>query len=162
MARALIAGCGCRGRSLGAELAASGWMVRGTSRTQAGAKAIEAAGLEGVVVDPDRIADVMEHVADVTVLVWLMGSAAGSRESVEALHTARLERLLEELVDTPVRGFVYEAAGSAPPAALASGRRAVEAAAATWRIPARIVEADPGGHEAWLAAMSAAVASLIS
>jgi len=44
LARALIVGCGCRGRELGSELAGLGWQVRGTSRTEAGLEAIEAAG----------------------------------------------------------------------------------------------------------------------
>ena len=35
MARALIVGCGCRGRELGSALAAAGWQVRGTTRDPA-------------------------------------------------------------------------------------------------------------------------------
>ncbi|WP_432215047.1 hypothetical protein, partial [Salmonella enterica] len=66
MARALIVGCGCRGRALGAALAAEGWQVRGPSRTTEGVAAIEAAGLEGAQCDPDRIATVFDHLGDVT------------------------------------------------------------------------------------------------
>ena len=51
MARALIVGCGCRGRELGAALAQRGWLVRGTSREPASLAAIEAAGIEAVVAD---------------------------------------------------------------------------------------------------------------
>ena len=47
MARALIVGCGCRGRELGAELAGRGWQVRGTSRTDEGLTEIEAGALDG-------------------------------------------------------------------------------------------------------------------
>jgi hypothetical protein len=50
-----------------------------------------------------------------------MGSAMGGPETVGALHGPRLERVLEKLVDTPVRGFVYEAAGSVPPEHLERG-----------------------------------------
>ena len=39
MARALIVGCGCRGRELGRELLAEGWQVRGTSRRAEGLEA---------------------------------------------------------------------------------------------------------------------------
>ena len=34
-------------------------------------------------------------------------------------------------------------------------------AAATWRMPAEVVEADPADHAAWLAAMTAAVGRLL-
>ena len=81
---------------------------------------------------------------------------------MRAIHGERLERLLERLVDTPVRGFVYEGAGSVDPDALAAGRRAVENAAATWRIPVDVVEADPEDPEAWVEAMVAAVRRLVA
>jgi len=42
LARALIVGCGCRGRELGRALLAEGWAVRGTSRREAGLAEIEA------------------------------------------------------------------------------------------------------------------------
>jgi hypothetical protein len=51
------------------------------------------------------------------------------------IHGPRLERLLEKLVDSPVRGFAYEAAGGVPEAQLRRGREVVERAAETWRIP---------------------------
>ncbi|HET8976483.1 MAG TPA: hypothetical protein VFN15_07615 [Solirubrobacterales bacterium] len=139
MARALIVGCGCHGRGLGAELRSRGWQVRGTSRG-AGIDAIEAAGLEAAVADPDRPGTVLELCGDAAVVVWLLGSASGDAEAVSAIHGSRLERLLEKLVDTPVRGFVYEAAGSAPGKDLAAGRRAVEAAGARWSIPVAVLE----------------------
>ena len=58
MARALIVGCGCRGRELGRELIEAGWQVRGTTRDPAKLAEIEAAGIEAMIADPDRIADV--------------------------------------------------------------------------------------------------------
>ena len=42
-------------------------------------------------------------------VVWALGSAAGGPRRSD-VHGPRLERMLERLVDTPVRGFVYEAA----------------------------------------------------
>jgi prephenate dehydrogenase len=54
MARALIVGCGCRGRELGMALIERGWVVRGTTRDQAGLAAIEAVGIEPALADPDR------------------------------------------------------------------------------------------------------------
>lgn len=161
MARALIVGCGCRGRLLGEGLLARGWRVRGTSRTQAGAADIEAVGIEAAVADPGAVATVLDRIEGVTLVYWLLGSARGSRADVGALHGPRLERMLEELVDTPVRGFVYEAAGSVAAEALAGGSRAVEAAAARWRIPVEVVEAPPADAERWSADMLAAAGRVL-
>src|SRR3954469_22991118 len=77
LARALIVGCGCRGRELGAELAELGWQVRGTSRGPEERDATEAAGLEWTQADPDRPGTVLDLCGDVAVVVWLLGSAAG-------------------------------------------------------------------------------------
>ena len=131
MARALIVACGCRGRELGAELLADGWAVRGTSRRAEGREAIEAAGIEPALADPDRPGTILELVNDVAVLVLLLGGAEGSDEELEAIHGPRLERLMEHLVETPVRGVLYE--GTEP------GEQIVRNAARTWRIPARIL-----------------------
>ena len=103
MARVLIVGCGCRGRELAAALAADGHAVRGTSRTEEGRAAIEAAGAEGVIADPDRLATVMGHIEGVSLVCWHLAAV-----DEPALHGPRLESMLEALVDTHVRGFLYE------------------------------------------------------
>ena len=131
MARALIVGCGCRGRGLGERLAAAGWAVRGTSRREEGLPAIEAAGLESAIADPDRPGTILDLVGDVAVVVLLLGNLAASEEELAAIHGPRLERLLEHLVDTPVRGVVYEGTEQ--------GAGAVRAAGARWRIPFEIL-----------------------
>ncbi len=95
MARALIVGCGCRGRELGRRLLAEGWAVRGTSRREEGLAAIEAAGIEPALADPDRPGTMLELVGDVAVVFWLLGSAEGEAEELAAIHGPRLERLLE-------------------------------------------------------------------
>ena len=160
MARALIVGCGCRGRSLGTELISRGWAVRGTSRDHAALAEIEAAGIEAVRADPDRVGSVLEHVQGVTVVLWLLGTATG--EEAATVHGPRLERMLEKLVDSPVRGFVYEAAGTVDAAVLAGGSQLVREASERWRIPVRLIEADPLQHERWLAAAMAAIEEVIS
>ena len=109
--------------------------------------------------DPDRLGTIMTQLAGVTAVCWLLGSATGA--SAADLHGPRLETLLERLVDSPVRGFVYEAAGSVDPALLAAGAEAVRDASERWRLPAEIVEADPADHTGWLAATTAAVARLL-
>lgn len=143
MARALIVGCGCRGRELGQRLLEEGWAVRGTSRREEGLAEIEAAGIEAALADPERPATVLDLVADVADVYWLLGSAVGPPDELAAIHGPRLERCLERLVETPVRRFVYEGAGSVDPAVLEAGAAAVRTAGERWRIPVEILE------EAW-------------
>jgi len=99
VARILIVPCGCRGRELARALRADGHTVRGTTRG-AHVEEIRAAGAEPYVGDPDRIGTLMEALHGVTVVVWL----AGGLEIPEG----RLRMFWEKLVDTPVRGVVYE------------------------------------------------------
>ena len=115
MARVLIVGCGCRGQALARDLCAAGHAVRGTTRDPARGDAIAAAGAEPYVGDPDRIATLMEALAGVTIVCWLMGTATGDADRVSALHDGRLRMLWEKLVDTPVRGVLHEAAGPLAP-----------------------------------------------
>jgi hypothetical protein len=156
MARVLVVGCGCRGLSLAAVLRADGHAVRGTTRSAGGLPAIEAAGVEGVLADPDRLGTIMGQLAGVTVACWLMGSATGAPE----LHGPRLETLLERLVDTPVRGIVYETAGTVPTEWLVEGRRVLADASERWRIPVRLVDHDPADWRGWAAAAEAAFGDL--
>jgi uncharacterized protein YbjT (DUF2867 family) len=139
LARALIVGCGCRGRQLGKGLLADGWAVRGTSRREEGLATIAAAGIEPALADPERPATLLELIGDVAVVYWLLGSAAGAPERIEAIHGSRLERFLEHLVETPVRRFVYEADGSVDAAILERGAAAVREASARWSIPIEIL-----------------------
>jgi nucleoside-diphosphate-sugar epimerase len=158
----LIVGCGCRGRALAQELVAAGHAVRGTTRDPARRDAIAAAGAEPYVGDPDRVGTLMEALAGVTIVCWLMGTATGRPERVAALHDGRLRMLWEKLVDTPVRGVVHEAAGPLPPDVLARGRSVAVAAHETWRIPLELLVADPRDHEGWRRAATTAVAGLLS
>ena len=131
MARVLIVGCGCRGQALARDLVAAGHVVRGTTRDPARADAIAAAGAEPYVGDPDRIGTLMGALAGVTVVCWLLGAVPDPD-----LHGGRLRMLFEKLVDTPVRGVVYERA-------LPEGEAIARDAAERWRIPVAVIE--PGG-----------------
>jgi uncharacterized protein YbjT (DUF2867 family) len=153
VARVLIVGCGCRGRSLAAALVADGHAVRGTTRDGARAAAIEESGAEAVVADPDRLGTLMPALAGVSAICWLMGGAGDA----PAVNGERLQTLTERLVDTHVRGLVYEAAGPAGAALLGPGAEIVRTAAAIWHMPVEVVTEDPADHGAWLAAMRAAV-----
>jgi len=161
VARILIIGCGCRGQALARELRAAGHAVRGTTRDPARAGAIAQAGAEPYVGDPDRIATLMEAIAGVTILCWLMGTATGDPQRVAALHDGRLRMLWEKLVDTPVRGVVHEVAGPLDPEVLARGRAVSLAAHETWRIPLELLDAGPADHERWRAAAAEAVGRLL-
>jgi len=148
VARALIVGCGCRGQALARALREDGLQVRGTSRRADAAAAVEGAGAEFALADPGRLATLVPHLAGVTVVCWLLGPVDRPE-----LHGERLGTVLEHIVDTPVRGLVYE---GGPGAGLVreSGER--------FRMPVRVVGEPHGDHEEWLAAMRAAVAGVLA
>ncbi|HET6867445.1 MAG TPA: hypothetical protein VFH80_16105 [Solirubrobacteraceae bacterium] len=162
MARCLIIGCGCRGRSLAGELIARGHAVRGTTREAARRPAIEQSGAEAFVGDPDRIATLTPALDQVTVACVLLGSAVASPAGLAALHGTRLEMLLTKTVDTTVRAIVYEAAGTVDPALLGAGAALVRARCEDSRIPYALLEADPADHRAWTLAAVAAVDSALA
>jgi uncharacterized protein YbjT (DUF2867 family) len=162
LARALIVGCGCRGRLLGTHLLEEGWAVRGTSRREEGLAAIEASGIESALADPERPATLLDLVGDVTVVHWLLGSATGDPEGVAAIHGPPLEHFLERLVETPVRGFVYEAAGGTDASLLERGAAAVRGAGERWRIPFAFVAATPADAATWVDSALAASRNLAS
>ncbi len=162
MARCLIIGCGCRGRSLAGELIARGHAVRGTTRDPASQAAIEESGAEAFVGDPDRIATLVPALDQVTVACVLLGSAVGAPAGLAALHGTRLEMLLTKMVDTTVRAVVYESAGTVDPEVLAAGAGLVRAYCTDSRIPYALLAADPADHSAWTLDASAAVDSALA
>ena len=139
MARVLIVGCGCRGRSLASALIRDGHIVRGTTRSEATLGEIRAAGAEAVLADPDRLATVLPQVEGVSVLCWLISGD-------------RLPSLVAKLIDTPVRGLVYEAG---------DGAEGVREACDSHRIPLAVIDRDPTDHNAWLASCRSAVNGLL-
>jgi uncharacterized protein YbjT (DUF2867 family) len=161
LARVLIIGCGCRGRGLAGALAQRGHAVRGTTRDASSLEAIRAAGAEAVVADPDRVGTLVPALAGVAVACWALGSLDGDTPPAAELHGPRLRAFLEKVVDTGVRGVVYEAAGSVDAALLRAGAEEVERAAETWRIPVALLDAEPSDHEAWTAAAVACVEGLL-
>jgi nucleoside-diphosphate-sugar epimerase len=157
MARCLIIGCGCRGQALARELLAGGHAVRGTTRSEARGAAIEAAGAEAFIGDPDRVATLAPALAHVAVACVLLGSATGSAAQLAALHSTRLEMLLQRMLDTTVRGVVYEAAGSVDAAVLAAGVERARFACERSLIPYVLLAHDPYDHAGWTAAAMVAV-----
>lgn len=108
MARILLVGGAGRAR----ELASSGHVVE------------EADG-----VDPDRLVTLTPRLEGVSVVCWLFGESGA-----ESLHGDRLASLVEYLVDTPVRGLVYERSADHP-----RGEEIVTRARVTFRIPCAVV-----------------------
>jgi uncharacterized protein YbjT (DUF2867 family) len=161
LARCLIIGCGCRGRALGGELAARGHAVRATSRTKAGVAAIEAAGFEAVLGDPDRVGTLAGAFEHVSIACVLLGSATGPPARLEALHGPRLEMLLTRMLDTTVRGVVYEAAGTIAPGILAAGAALVRERCEDSRIPYVLLRADAADPRGWTLSAAAAVDSAL-
>jgi uncharacterized protein YbjT (DUF2867 family) len=162
VARALIVGCGCSGRALGGELLEEGWAVRGTSRSEDGLAAIEAAGIEPARADPEQPATILDLVDDVAMVLWLLGSATGPADDVAAIHGPRLGSLLERLVETPVRGFVYEGVGTVGAEVLAGGAELVRGAERTWRIPVAVTQTPREHGPAWVEELETAVVELLA
>jgi hypothetical protein len=159
--RALIVGGGRRGLQLAEELTGEGHAVRIVTRTADREPDIEAVGAEPWRGDPDRIGTLRYALDNVTLLLWLLGTATGDPEKVAALHGSRLEMMLERTVDTTVRGVVYEAAGPLPAEVFASGVAELERAHERNEVPFAILDADPRDPPSWRAAAHAAMASLL-
>ena len=139
-----------------------GHQVRGTTRTGNRLAQIEMAGAEAVVADPYRLATLTPLLEGVSVVVWPLGSANGTADEIDAVHTTRLETLLTKLVDSGVRGLVYEATGSVRGDLLRKGAAQVRASGEWFRMPVEVVEHDPADRDGWLAHMRAAVARILA
>ena len=161
MARLLILGGGCRGRQLAREIGREGHAARIVTRSAVRRGAIEAAGAECWIGDPDRLGTLRGALEGVAIACWLLGSAGGSEEQLRALHGSRLRSFLGQAIDTTMRGFIYEAAGAVPAEILAGGERIAAAASARNAIPLVVLRADPAAR-AWGAQARAAVHELLT
>jgi nucleoside-diphosphate-sugar epimerase len=161
VARCLIVGCGCRGLELAAVLHAAGHAVRGTTRDAARRAELEAAGVEPYLGDPDLVGTLAPAVAHVGVVCVLLGSATGTAEALAALHGTRLDMLLERMLDTTVRGVVYQAAGSVEPALLSTGAERVRHSCERSLIPYGLLTADPTTDAGWVTEAAQAVESAL-
>lgn len=123
MARVLVVGGGDRAR----ELEQSGHVVDGDDGIDAG-----------------RLVTLTPRLEGVSVVCWLFGE-----DDREAVHGATLAALLDYLVDTPVRGVVYERSRAHP-----RGEEIVARAEAAFRIRCAVIS--PGDD------LAGAVASVLS
>lgn len=162
MARCLIIAGGRRGLALAGVLRERGHAVRASTRDPARLAELEAVGVEGVLGDPDRVATLARAFEHVAVACVLLGSATGSPAQIAALHSTRLDMLLSKLLDSTVRGVVYESAGTAPAPVLAEGARRVRAFCEDSRVPFALLTAPPDDHSWWLSEAVAAVESVLA
>ncbi|HEX3452416.1 MAG TPA: hypothetical protein VHS26_03880 [Solirubrobacteraceae bacterium] len=186
MARILIVGGGCPGRSLAKRLTDGGHAVRITTRDESARAAIVAAGAECWIGTPDRLATLRGALDHVTIACWLLAGARGQREQLSALHGSRLELFLTQAIDTTVRGFVYDAIAPAratahapdrpsedgrggdrvTPEQLAGGARIVARLTALNVIPAAVLSADgrpeSDARSAWVDRAGAAIDELLA
>ena len=88
----------------------------------------------------------MPALEQVTVVCVLLRSA-----SEPTLRGSRLEMLLTRLIDTPVRGVVYDGCGA----------ELVRRVCGHSRIAYTLLDAVPDDHDAWLAGALAAVERLV-
>jgi hypothetical protein len=147
VARVLIVGGGCRGIGLARALVAEEQAVRVTTRSEAGRAAIEQAGAECWIGDPDRLATMRGALDRVTVLCWMLAGAAGSDEQLSALFGERLEFFMTQAIDTTVRGVVYERGEDEEGRMgelLGGGEAIVRRLAELNRIPLQILAVGPG------------------
>jgi hypothetical protein len=158
--RALMVGGGCRGLRLARELVADGHAVRAVTRSEEHRADIEAAGCECWIGDPDRIGTLRYALDNVTVLLWLLGTATGP--NVADLHGSRLRMMLDKVTDTTVRGVLYEAAGTVDAQALQRGAAEVARARELNEIPGALLEVDPRDQEAWVGAARAGIERLLA
>ncbi|HWX44577.1 MAG TPA: hypothetical protein VNY52_04555 [Solirubrobacteraceae bacterium] len=161
VARLLIVGGGCRGLALAEAAGSAGHAVRVVTRAQAHRAGIEAAGAECWIGDPDRLGTLRGALEGVAIGCWLLGTAVGPREQLEALHGDRLRSFLEGAIDTPMRGFLYEASGTVPAGMLAAGIEVARAIAARNAIPLTVLRTDPGDPRGWLEGARYAVENLL-
>jgi len=157
-----MVGGGCRGLELARDLVAEGHAVRAVTRRAAARAGIEAAGAECFPADPDVVGTLRYGLDNVTVLLWLLGTATGPPEKVAALHGSRLRMMLDKTTDTTVRGVVYEAVGPVGADVLAAGVEEVRHARRTNEIPYALLETGRDDGAAWVQAARAAIDTVLT
>jgi hypothetical protein len=166
----LIVGGGCRGRRLAAELLAAGDAVRITTRTPERRGLIESAGAECWVGTPDRLETIRGALDGVTIACWMLAQARGEAEQVRGLHGSRLRFFWHQVIDTTVRGVLYDASwgGAAEvsrravaPELLDAGARLTRELTAHNAIPARVLACEHADDALWIAAARGAVEELL-
>ena len=163
VARILIVGGGCRGRRLGAELAAGGHAVRITTRSEVRRAEIESAGAECWIGTPARLSTLRGALDGATLACWMLARASGEPEELSALHGRLLESFVRQVIDTTVRGLIYDTSSQASEqrVLLRTGAEIVESLAAFNAIPAKVLAPPRDDDESWIASARNAVEELL-
>jgi hypothetical protein len=112
--------------------------------------------------DPDVVGTLRYALENVTLLLWLLGTARGDRAAIEPLHGSRLRMMLEKTTDTTVRGVVYERAGTVGEDLFGQGVAEMEHAWRTNEIAYTLIEADPAAESPWVRAAHEAIESVLA
>ncbi|MBJ7347130.1 MAG: hypothetical protein JHC87_01015 [Thermoleophilaceae bacterium] len=152
MARVLLAGTPERLAPVAERLVADGFAVR---CAVAGGGPV-ASGAQSVDASPDLPGGIVMALEGVAVVCWLLGDAAWSDPD---LHDSKLETMLLRVVDTGVRGFVYELPSgfAAAPALASAGSKQVAHANETWHIPCEAISTEGFTDSQLAESVSAAV-----
>jgi hypothetical protein len=161
VARLLILGGGCRGLWLVREVAREGHAARVVTREESRRAQIEEAGAECWIGDPDRLGTLRGALDGVTIACWLLGTASGPQEQLQALHGARLGAFIMQTVDSTVRGLIYEATGSVSAGLLGTGAQIARETSSRNAIPLVLLTTDPAEQEAWSRQALAAIRGLL-
>ena len=162
VARILIIGGGPRAVPLAARLTKDGHAVRMVVCDDSRREEVERVGAECFVGRPDRLATLRGALEHVTVACWMLATVSADPREVRALHGSRLEQFLSSLIDTTVRGVLYEAGGYAlPRELLEEGERIVLEKTERNAIPVEILRADPEHVEQWVDRAHRAVSALL-
>ncbi|HWI22598.1 MAG TPA: hypothetical protein VNT22_08290 [Baekduia sp.] len=147
-----VGGSGDRGLQLARVLISEGHAVR-AAVDESHRAAVEAAGCECWVGDPDRIGSLRYALENVTVLLWMLGDVDRAE-----LHGPRLQMMMERTIDTTVRGVTYETFGPHGD----EGREVVVRMATKNEIPFVLIDRDPEDVDAWLAAVLSGIEQITS
>lgn len=157
VARVLIVGDSDRALLLASELCEREHPTRIVTTEASRRAEIERVGAECRVGDPSRLGTITSALDSVTVACWLLAD-----EPHLDLHQGRLQAFLGKAIDSTMRGFLYEAHGSAPQTVLQRGVEVAQEIAASNQIPLRVLRADPRHTHEWVSAALQAIDELIS
>ena len=136
--------------------------MRITTRSPELREEIEGVGAECWHGTPERLATLRGALDRVAIACWLLAGARGPEQDLEELHTRRLEFFLTQMIDTTVRGFVYEARGDTPAAsALAEGEQIARELCERNVIPLAVLGAEAGDGDAWQQQARSAIEELL-
>jgi len=142
-------------------MADAGNAVRITTRSEERRSEVEASGAECWLGTPARLGSLRAALDGVTVACWMLVRATGPAAEVRSLHGSRLELFLRYVIDTTVRGFVYDASpGTLCEQLLEEGAAVTRSLTRQHSIPARVLvhgDGAAGDDAGWVRAAGAAV-----